>query len=143
VTTEFLVALDAPARDARDDPPRPALLAAGSGIVCHDSVQLVRTALRSYAPTAPHRRDDVEGDRHHDGVCRLAPLMQRSIVRQAHHERRAVRVGDDVAALARLPPVRRVRASGRAPILAGTDALLRLARLQSISPAACRRSSST
>ena len=136
VTTEFLAALDAPTRDARDDPPRPALLAAGSGIVGLVSVQLVRTASRSSAPTAPHRRDGVEGGRHHDGVVPVGPA-------QAEAERRAARVGDEMALRARLAPVRRVRAGGSPPFLAGTDALSRQARLQSISPAACRRSSNT
>lgn len=63
--------------------------------------------------------------------CRLAPLRWK--------QRRTARVGDEIARLARLALVRQVRAGGRAPLMAGTDALFKLARLQSISPAACRR----
>ena len=96
---------------------------------CPDGVPVVR---------ADHsaRRDGIEGGRHHDGVVPVGPA-------QAEAERHATSVGDEVALRARLPPVRRVRAGGRATFLAGTDSLSRLARLQSISPAACRRSSST
>ena len=134
--TEFLAAFDTLPRDARDDPPRPALLSAGSGIVGLVGVQLVRTASRSPSSATPQRRNGIEGGRHHDGVVSVGPA-------QAEAERRAARVGDEVALCARLAPVRRVRAGGRLPFLAGTDALSRQARFQSISPAACRRSSST
>lgn len=136
VTTEFLAALNAATGDARHDPARSAFMPAGSGIVGFVGVQLVWTTSRSAAPTAPHRRDGIEGGRHHDGVVPIGTA-------QAEAERRAARVGDEIALRARLAPVRRIRAGGRALYLAGTDALSRLARLQSISPAACRRSSST
>ena len=51
--------------------------------------------------------------------CRSAPLRQKPRVRQAHHEGRAARVGDEMAALARLAPVRRVRAGAGPPFWPG------------------------
>lgn len=55
---------------------------------------------------------------------RLAPLRQKPSG--------VPRVGDKVALRARLASIGRVRVGGTAPFLAGTDALSRLARLQSI-----------
>ena len=136
VTPEPLAALDAFAGDARYDPARPTLLAPRPGIVGLVCVQLAGPPAWSPAPSISQGRDGVEGLGHHHAVVPVGPA-------QAEAERRAARIGDEVALRTRLAPVRRVRAGGRAPFLAGTDALSRLARLQSISPAACRRSSRT
>ncbi len=136
VTPELPAALDAFAGDAGYDPARPTLLAPRPGIVGLVGVQLAGPPAGSSAPSISQGRDGVEPPGHHHAVVPVGPA-------QAEADRRAARTGDEVALCARLAPVRRVRAGGRAPFLAGTDALSRLARLQSISPAACKRSSRT
>ncbi len=136
VATELFAALDTTTSDARHDPAGSAFVPTGSGIVGLVGVQLVRAASRSAAAAVPQGRDGIEGGRHHDAVVPIGPA-------QAEAQRGAARVGDEVALRAWLAPVRRVRAGGRPPFLAGTDALSRQARLQSICPAACRRSSNT
>ena len=99
-------------------------------------VQLVGAPTRAFPSPDAQGRDRIQLRSH-----------QRAVVAggtgQNEAERRAARVGDEVALGARLTAIRRVRAGGRPPFLAGTLALSTLARLQSISPAACRHSSST
>jgi hypothetical protein len=136
VPAQPLAALDAAACDARYNPTRPALVSARFSVVGFVSVQLVRPLSRPAPSTVAHGWDGIEGRCHHHAVVPVGPA-------QAKSERRTARVGDEVALRARLAPVRRVRAGGRALFFAGTEALSRLARLQSICPAACRRSSRT
>jgi hypothetical protein len=136
VAAELFAALDTASGDARHDPARPAFVPTLSGIVSFVGVQLVRAASRSSSSTTPQRRDGIKSRRHHDAVVPVGPT-------QAEAERGASRVGDEMTALAPLAAVRRVRAGGRPLFLAGTDALSRQARLQSIAPDACRRSSNT
>lgn len=136
VPAQPLAALDAAACDARYNPTRPALVSARLSVVGFVSVQFVRAVSRPAPPTVAHGWDGIEGRCHHHAVVPVGPT-------QAEAERRTARVGDEVALRARLAPVRRVRTGGRAPFLAGTEALSKLARLQSISPAPCRRSKST
>ena len=62
---------------------------------------------------------------------------------EASRERDAARVHDKVALGPRLAAIGRVRASAFAPLLAGTEALSRLARPQSIAFARPKRSSRT
>lgn len=69
---------------------------------------------------------------HHRGQHTAVVLVDPA---QAEAERRAAHIRDEVALRARLASVRRVRTRRRAPFLAGTEALSRLARLQSIYPA--------
>ncbi len=123
-----LAAFDAAACDAWGNPTRPALVSARLSVVGFVSVQFVRAVSRPASPTIAHGWDGIEGGCHHHAVVPVGPT-------QAEAERCTARVGDEVALRARLAPVRRVRAGGRAPFLAGTAALSRLARLQSISPA--------
>lgn len=129
VTAEFLAALDTLAGDARDDAACTTLLPPDPCIVSFVGVQLVRPVPRSAAPTRAQRRNGIEGGRHLRAVVPIG-------ARQEEAERRAAGICDEVALRARLAPVRRVRASGRAPFFAGKEALSRLARLQSISRAA-------
>ena len=129
VTAEFLAALDTLAGDARDDAACTTLLPTDPRVVSFVGVQLVRPVPRPAAPTGAQRRNGIEGGRHLRAVVPIG-------ARQEEAERRAAGIGDEVALRARLAPGRRVRASGRAPFFAGTEALSRLARLQSISPAA-------
>ena len=136
VATELLAVLDALAGNARDDPARPAPLSSCLGIVSLVGVQLVGALARSAAPTRTERRNSIQGRRHFWAVVPAG-------AHQPHAERRAAGAGDEGALRARLAPVRRVRAGGRPPFLAGTKALFRLARPRSISPAACIRFSST
>ena len=136
VAPKLFAAFDALSGDARHDPARPALLPPRLGIVGLVGVQLVGASARSATPARAQWRDGIEGRGHLRAVMPVG-------ARQPQAERRAASVGDEVALCARVAPVRRVRAGGRPPFLAGTDALSRLARLKSISPAACRRSSST
>ncbi|MCP1550906.1 monoamine oxidase [Methylorubrum zatmanii] len=88
----------------------------------------------------------------------LAPLRQAAVLRtgdprrslpqqhlaelgghQPHAERCAAGIGDKVALRPRLAPARRVRAGGRPPFLAGTEAPSKLNRHQSRSSVAGRR----
>jgi hypothetical protein len=112
--SEPVASLDAASGDSRPDPTLPALP----------------------PPPAAHRRDRVQRRGHQRAVVAAG-------AGQDEAERRATRIGDEVALDARLAPVRRGRAGGRPPFFAGTLALSTLARLQSISPAAGRRSSCT
>ena len=136
VAAELFAALDPFAGDARDDPTRPALLATRLGLVGLVGVQLVGASARPTASARAQRRDGIEGRSHLRAVVPVGAC-------QPQAERRAAGVGDEVALRARLAPIRRVRAGGRPPFLAGTEALSRLARRQSISPAAWRRSNRT
>jgi hypothetical protein len=102
MASEPLAALDAFAGDARHDPARPALLAAYFGIVGLVGVQLGGSVSWASAPAVAQGRDGIEGLGHHHAVVPVGPA-------QAEAERRAARVGDEVALGARLAPIRRVR----------------------------------
>lgn len=136
VPPEPVTSLDAASGNPRRDPPRPALLPPHGGIIGFVGVQLVGALARASTPPAAQGRDRFQRRGHQRAVVAVG-------TRQDEAERRATGVGDEVALGARLAPIRRVRAGGRPPFFAGTLALSTLARLQSISPAACRRSSST
>jgi hypothetical protein len=118
VPAQPLAALDAAACDARHNPTRSTLMSARSGVVGFVGVQFVRAVSRPAPPTVSHGWDGIEGRCHHHAVVPVGPT-------QADAERRTTRVGDEVALRTRLAPVRRVRAGGRAPFLAGTEALSR------------------
>ena len=128
VTPKLLAAVDPAPSDARDDPTGAALLATGTGVVGLVGMKLVGTAAWSTAPAAAHGRDRIEGRGHHHAVVAVGP-------REGQAEGRAAGIDDEVALGARFAAIRRVRACGRAPFFAGTDALSRLARLQSSWPA--------
>ena len=112
VTAEPLAALDAASRDAGHDPPGPALLPPGLGVVGFVSVQLAGSATRSPAPSAAQGRDGVERRGHQRAVVPIG-------ARQEDAERCAAGVGDHVALRARLAAIRRVRAGVRAPFMDG------------------------
>ena len=134
--SEPVASLDAAPGNPRPDPARPAFLPPHSRIIGLVGMQLVGSPARASPPPAAQGRDRVQRRGHQRAVVAVG-------AGQDEAERRTARVGDEVALGARLAAVRRVRAGGRPPFFAGTLALSRLARLQSISPAACRRSSST
>lgn len=112
VPAQSLAALDAAACDARYNPTCPALVSARSSVVGFVGVQFVRAVSRPAPPTVAHGWDSIEGRCHHHAVVPVGST-------QADAERRTTRVGDEVALRARLAPVRRVRAGGRAPFMDG------------------------
>jgi hypothetical protein len=88
------------------------------------------------ASAVPHAGHGVQGRRQHKAVVPVGGA-------QADSERGAPAVDHKVALRARFAAIRWVRAGLGAPLLAATDALSKLARLQSRCPASERRSSST
>lgn len=124
VKAELLATLDPASGDARHDPTGAALLATGTGVVGRVGMKLVGTAALATAPAAAHRRDRIQGRGHHHAVVAVGS-------REGQAEGCAAGIDDAVALGARLTAIRRVRASRRPPFFAGTDALSRLARLQS------------
>ncbi len=128
---EPVASLDAAPDNPRPDPARPALLPPHLGIVGLVGVQRVGAPAQASSPPAAQRRDRVQRRGHRRAVVAVG-------TDQNEAERRAARVGDEVAPGPRLAPIRRVRAGGRPPFLAGTLAPSTLARLPSISPATYR-----
>ncbi|KQP25783.1 hypothetical protein ASF25_21275 [Methylobacterium sp. Leaf100] len=106
------------------DPTGAALLATGTGVLGRVGMKLVGTAALATASAAAHRRDRIQGRGHYRAVVAVGS-------REGQAERCAAGIDDKVALGARLAAIRRVRASRRPPFFAGTDALSRLARLQS------------
>jgi len=135
VPAEPLAALDAAPGDARLDPAAVTSTAAAAVVGGLIGVQLVRP-LPGSAGLAADGRDGVEQFLEGHAVVDVGPGQQEG-------ERDAAPVGDEVSLRARPAPVRRVRAGGPTPLLAGTAALSSEARLQSIRPAARRRRSSS
>ena len=129
VLSQPLAAFHATAPDARLDPALVAGTAAAGVIVAFVGVQLARASARS-APFARHGRDRVEQVLERHAVVRVGPG-------QREGKRDAAPVGGEVALGSCLAAIRRVRARGRPPLFAGTDALSMQARFQSIRSAAC------
>lgn len=90
----------------RRDPARPALLPPHFGIVGFVGLQLVGPSTRASSPPFAQRRDRVPRRSHQRAVVAVG-------ADQDEAERRAARVGDEVALGARLAPVRRIRAGRR------------------------------
>ena len=134
VPAQLLLALDAAARDPRDDVARAALRPAVARVIGFVRIQL-RGPLAG-APQGPlagrhriqHRR---QGER--VGVVGRA---------QAERQRDTLAVVEHVLLRAGTPPVGRIAAGDLAPLFAGTSRLSRLARDQSIRSALPSRSSS-
>jgi hypothetical protein len=127
--------LHATSSDAGPDGAGAALLTATTMVVGLVGVELLGPPTGP-ALAVPHARHRVEGGRQHQAVV---PVRRA----QTDAERRAPSVDHKVALRARFASIRRVRAGLGTPLLAGTDALSRLARLQSSCPASERRSRST
>ena len=133
VPAQLLLALDAAARDPRDDVARAALRPAVARVIGFVRIQL-RGPLAG-APQGPlagrhriqHRR---QGER--VGVVGRA---------QAERQRDTLAVVEHVLLRAGTPPVGRIAAGDLAPLFARTSRLSRLARDQSIRPALPSRSS--
>ena len=124
MATELLAGLDPASGDARYNPAGAALLATSTGVVGLVGMKLVGTAAWAPVPAVAHRQDRIEGRGHQHAVVAVGP-------REGEAEGCASGIDDEMALGARLAAIRRVRAGRRAPFLAGTDALSRLARLQS------------
>jgi hypothetical protein len=134
VPDELIAALQAPASDAREDVAAPAGAAAERVIISLVGMQLVRPATGP-ATRLPDRRDGVEHRLQHLTVVAVGRAQPAS-------QRRALAVDHNVVFGARFAAVGRVGAGLRAPFLAGTAALARDVRLQSIWSAAPSRSNS-
>src|SRR5215216_7954445 len=134
VAAQALLGLDPLPRDPNLDVPT-AQCPAATG----DVVGLVGMELGGTLAPPPGRlldgRDGVDQVREDDRLVAVGPG-------QARGERDAGAVDHKVALRARFAAIRRVGASGGAPLLAGTLAASRLARDQSILSASPRRSSS-
>ena len=111
------------------------LLAAATVIVGFVRMELLRAPAGSTS-AVPHARHGVERCGQHEAVVAIGRA-------QADPEERTLSVDHKMALRARFAAIRRVRAGLSAPFFAGTDALSKLARLQSSCPASERRSSST
>lgn len=135
VSAQSLASFHASSCDARLDGAGAALLAATAVIVGLVRVELVRALPRSAAATT-YTRHGVEGRSQHQTVVPVGRA-------QADPERRAPAVDHKMALRARFAAIRRVRTGFGSPLFADTDALSRLARLQSRCPASCKHSSST
>ena len=135
VAPQPLAAFNTSAGNARDDAALPASVAAAPMVIRLVGVQLVRPAPRPAAPALDRGyRIKQLGQRHtvmHVGAC------------EHKGQRQAMAVSQDVAFCSHLACVRRVRACGLAPLFAGMEALSMQARLHSMRPALCRRSSSS
>lgn len=135
VPAQTLAALDATTGDPRGDATAAAGLAAATVVVGLVGVQLGRPSTRP--PDAlPDRRHGVDQGLEEPAVVGVGWA-------EANRERDTVRVHDDMALGPGLAAVGRVRTRKLAPLLAGTEALSRLARPQSIAFARPKRSSRT
>lgn len=135
VSAQPFAAVDATTGDPWGDAATATGLAAASVIVSLVSVQLFRSPAWP-SGALPDRRHGVDQGREELAVVSVGRRDQQG-------ERDAVGVDQEVALAARLAAVGRVRAGLLAPLLAGTDPLSRLARLQSIAFARPSRSSKT
>jgi hypothetical protein len=131
VLSKAVARLDALARNPRDDASLATGQPAESVIVALVRMQLGGPLPRS-AAFAAHR---------HDRIQRRLKLLAIMDVgrRQRHRERDPGAVGHHMALAARFAAIRRIRAGGLAPLLAGTLAESSEARDQSSLSAACRR----
>ena len=135
VSAQTLAAVHPTPSDAGHDGAGAAFGPAAPVIIGLVRVQLLGPPARPTSPV-PHARHGVQGGRQHEAVVAVGWA-------QAHSERCASAVDHKMALRARFAAIRRVRSGFGAPLLAGTDALSRLARLQSRCPASERRSRST
>ncbi len=131
MTAQALAAVDPAPGDAGLDPARATLPAATGVVVSLVGVRPVRAPARA-APTTPHGRDRVQRRHKPHAVVQVGRAEKQT-------QRHAVAVRHKMTLGARLAPVHRARARRLAPFLAGTLALSRQARLQSIRPASCSR----
>ena len=131
MAAQALAAVDPAPGDAGLDAACATGPAATGVVVSLVSVQLARTSARTASAT-PHRRDRVQRRHHPHAVVQIGWAEKQT-------QRHAVAVRHKMTLGARLAPVHRARARRLAPFLAGTLALSRQARLQSIRPASCSR----
>lgn len=124
VSAEALGAVDAASGDPGQDVAPPAGVAAAAVIIGLVGVELAWPAARASA-LAAEGRHRIEGGLEHQAVVAVGRADEPG-------ERLAAAVGDDVVLRARLAAVGRVRPGLGAPLFAGTDALSRQARLQSM-----------
>ena len=124
IAAELLAAFDTASGDARDDMPPAASAAAEGVIISLVSVQPVRAAAGPTAPLAD-RRDGIEHRFQHLAVVTVGRAQQAG-------ERCAVAIDHNMALGARFAAIGRVRADFGAPFFAGTVALSRAVRLQSM-----------
>jgi hypothetical protein len=136
VPPEARPGLDAPARDTVLDPAPGARLAAAAVVVPFVGMQLRGPSARSAAAPGPDRRDGVEQRLEHPAVVDVRR-------RQRDRERDALPVDEDVVLRSRLALVGRVRADDASPFFAAKLLESRAARVQSMRPAAAKRSSMT
>ncbi len=135
VPAEPVPALDTPPSNARFDVTPAAGPAAGRIIISLVGVQLIGSAAGSSGGT-PDRRDGIECGFEHQAVVPVGRAQQAG-------QRRAPAVNHNMALRARFATIGRVRADFLAPLLAGTVALSRAARLQSTCAAAPSRFNSS
>ncbi len=131
VAAEPVAALDPAPGDARFDVAAAATATAAAMVKGLVGVQLVRPA--PWSPARPlDRRDGIEHRLQHHAVVPVGRAQEAG-------ERRAVPVDHNMALRARFAAVRRVRTGLVAPFFAGTAALSRQARDQSMRPASPSR----
>jgi hypothetical protein len=135
VAAQLLAALDAAARDARDDAPVTTRGSTMGGIVAFVGVQLGGPS----AGTAQRTLDGRDGVQHGRQRQRVGAVSGA----EAQGEGDAAPVDQQQLLRARLAAIRRIRAGNWAPLFAGTSRLSRHARDQSIWSASPRRSSRT
>ena len=135
VPAQPLARLDASSCDPGRDGAGAAFPAAATVIIGLVRVELLGSPPGS-SSAVPHARHGIQRRSQHEAVVAVSWA-------QAHAERGALSVDHNMALRARFAAIRRVRAGLGTPLFAATEALSRLARLQSKCPASARRSSST
>jgi hypothetical protein len=133
MATERGAGLDTLAGDAAEDAPTSEVGTAASAVVGFVGVELAGPGARAAGAPPLDRVDTLQDVLEDDGVVD---------VRGGQEDRQweAIPIDDQVALRAGLAPIGRIRPGLFAPFFAGTLALSRLARLQSICPAPSRRS---
>lgn len=131
MAAQTLAAVDPPPGDAGHDRACATVPAATGVVVSLVGVQLVRAPARTASAT-PHGRDRVQRRRQPPAVMKIG-WAEKQTQRHAVAVRRKMTLG------ARFASIHWARARRLTPFLAGTLALSRQARLQSIRPASCSR----
>jgi len=133
MAAELGAGLDALAGDAAEDAPASEGGAASSAVVRLVGVELAGSDARATGARPLDRLDALQQVLEDGAVADVGGG-------EVDGQRDAVAVNQEVALRARLAPIGRARPGFFAPFFAGTLALSRLARLQSICPAPSRRS---
>lgn len=136
VLSQALTGFHAFAGDSTANPPPAKIPLAPADVVGLVCVHLLRPVPGSACAAAPHPRDRIE-------ECLEDPAVVDVGGRNQHGERNATPVHNDVALRSRLAPVGGIRPRVLASLRCGNARAIRDARLQSICPASCKRSSNS